>query len=370
MQLDASLGDADSKMPAKASSDGEANQEKPLAFCGYAQASTVTMGGDGVPSMTQPSDDPSANSHVGVHISLCGHAIHKSCCDSYLKSMLHRDDTLDGLRRKEFRCPLCQRLSNCLIPFVDVGADWLDLPTSKKVLELPAAFKSEEEPMSVDSMSCSDGETKFEGPSTLHEFLSASKWWVSRNDRSLSWDGQCTFSEATSDSVDAIAKPPQPDRQTLSPRQSLRKIPKFGKKELISAWNAVLKTPRLVRRRARSLSMDRGPAMPILESSDASQKPSPGVNNSSDVLRKFMDQLSDVAHRADLRRLGEDALFNGECRHTSSYGTGHVVVANAHDVRADFGEFRHYLSEKAACNKINRAAGKELVEVSACRYSP
>jgi hypothetical protein len=48
-----------------------------------------------------------------------------------------------------------------------------------------------------------------------------------------------------------------------------------------------------------------------------------------------LDQVS----RADLK-VGEETLFN------------------------DFGEFRHYLSEKAVYNKVNRGAGKEMVDVS------
>lgn len=46
-----------------------------------------------------------------------------------------------------------------------------------------------------------------------------------------------------------------------------------------------------------------------------------------------------------MRRVGEETLFS------------------------DFGEFRHYLSEKAAYNKVNRAAGKEMVDVSLVRPS-
>ena len=54
-----------------------------------------------------------------------------------------------------------------------------------------------------------------------------------------------------------------------------------------------------------------------------------------DVVWMFLDQVS----RADLK-VGEETLFN------------------------DFGEFRHYLSEKAVYNKVNRGAGKEMVDVS------
>jgi hypothetical protein len=48
-----------------------------------------------------------------------------------------------------------------------------------------------------------------------------------------------------------------------------------------------------------------------------------------------LDQVS----RADLK-VGEETMFS------------------------DFGEFRHYLSEKAVYNKVNRGAGKEMVDVS------
>lgn len=251
--------------------------------------------------------------------------------DKYLKSVVQREDRftdrLEGGKRREFRCPLCQRLSNCLIPFVDVGEDWLDAPNGDNAPKLPMAFTSEDEPMSTDSV-CSGEERHGNSTKTLllHDFLSTSKWW-SRNDTSVDWDGQSVFIDKSANS--------KPDVPILSsPRQSLRKIQsKFGKKELIGAWNSVLKTPRLVRRRARSMSAER-PGITTLES-EPKQKES-----NSDVLRRFMDQVSDVAHRADIRRLGEDELCN------------------------DFGEFRHYLNEKAAYNKANRAAGKELVDVS------
>lgn len=65
-------------MPAESSTGGEANHEKALAFVGYAQASTVAKGGDGVPTQG-PSTEVHMQSHVGVHVTLCGHAIHKHC---------------------------------------------------------------------------------------------------------------------------------------------------------------------------------------------------------------------------------------------------------------------------------------------------
>ncbi|KAL7536956.1 hypothetical protein ACHAWF_005616 [Thalassiosira exigua] len=337
--------DSQGKMPASSSSESESTREKALAFVGFAQASTVIMGGDGVPSQGPNVLSPAQN-HVGVHITLCGHAIHKSCCDSYLKTVSQRDerlsDRLEGAKRREFRCPLCQRLSNCLLPFVDVGADWLDAPkhSTKSTMEITTTFKSDEGGMLVDRMnsresmanaddSCSNGNR------SLYDFLSTSKWWA-RNDKSVSWDGQCAFSERSDDT-----KPTSLSESSTasSPRRLSRRIhaPKFGKKELIGAWNTVLRTPRLVRRRARSLSAGaesgtRSPAIPTL--GEPEQRPP------SDVLRRFMDQVTDVAHRADARRLEENEFFDQE--------------------------FRHYLSEKMAYNRTNRIAGKEVVDWPQC----
>ena len=272
-------------------------------------------------------------------------------CLASLQTLHQRDDRLEGGKRREFRCPLCQRLSNCLVPFVDVAMDWVDkvaTPSTNDALESNATFKSEEsELMSVDSMNSNERMTTSEvGINNLHDFLSTSKWWASRNDKSLSWDGQCTFSINEND--ESIK--PSPDLPTLSssPRQSLKKMQSKlpGKKDLVGAWNSLLKTPRSIKnrarslspgKRARSLSAGHSPAISTLQSADSDLKPK---QSNSDVLRRFFDQISDVAHRADIRRLGEDGLLS------------------------NFGEFRHYLSEKAAYNKVNRAAGKEMVDVS------
>lgn len=97
----------------------------------------------------------------------------------------------------------------------------------------------------------------------------------------------------------------------------------------------MLRTPRLVTRRVRSSSNERSPIFTYNSNEVSREKES-----SSDVLRRFIDQISDVALKADMRRIGEENLFN------------------------NFGEFRHYLSEKAEYNKDNRAAGKEMVDVS------
>lgn len=346
MQLDDNEDGDDVCRKTRASSEWKANtalveggREKALAFCGYIQASTVLTGN------ANNEDTPS---HVGVHVTLCGHAVHKSCCDAW-----QRDDRfaerLDGVRRREFRCPLCQRLSNCLVPFVDVGSDWVDEPTKDSIDEMKP--KLEEDPMAIDGVNSQEG-AAFESELSndrncgmLHHFLFSSKWWATRNDSNVLWDGQCTFTER-SDGEDDVREPPSdalpmlPSTLSSSPaRRSLRKIQsKFGKRELLNAWNYALRRRRTARvTRSSSSTPDRASsknarATPLESESDG--------NNVADVLRRFMDQVCDVGQKADVRRIGEEALWK------------------------DFGEFRHYLSEKAAYNRVNRAAGKEMVDVS------
>lgn len=101
--------------------------ENAIGLVGYLQPSTVLKGGGGPPS--EPFSPRSPTSElVGVHIALCGHAVHFECCESYLASVSHREYSSVG-KRDEFRCPLCQRLSNCLVPFIDVGMDWIEHST-------------------------------------------------------------------------------------------------------------------------------------------------------------------------------------------------------------------------------------------------
>ena len=98
--------------------DGESQRKKSrrraenaLGFVGYAQASTVLKGGGGPPLDFDAPMSP-VREFVGTHVALCGHAVHSECCESYLSTVSHREDRQIG-KRDEFRCPLCQRLSNC-----------------------------------------------------------------------------------------------------------------------------------------------------------------------------------------------------------------------------------------------------------------
>ena len=232
--------------------------------------------------------------HVGVFVNLCGHAVHASCCESYLNTV-NRDDRymnrLEGGKKKEFRCPLCQRLSNSLVPFVDVDVDWID-PLKSSESEKEIEIEPDE--------------------SSLHKFLSSSNWWSSINGEYI-WDGHAAFTDATEKEISF----PQLSKQGHFANKVV-----FGKKDLILAWNRVLKTPRLKQR----------------SSSETSNRTSD--SDVSDVWRRFMDAVCDSAIKADTKRLGEDTIMN------------------------DYGEFRHYLYEKSYYNKMNTAAGKEHREVS------
>ncbi len=76
-----------------------------LALCGFLQSSVVLKGGCLIASKDK-------DAFVGNHISLCGHAVHTSCCESHLKDVFNRGgrqtDSLERGKRPEFRCPVCR----------------------------------------------------------------------------------------------------------------------------------------------------------------------------------------------------------------------------------------------------------------------
>jgi hypothetical protein len=305
-----------------------------LAFVGYTQASTVLKGGGGPASSGNfyTSISP-VRRFVGAHVALCGHAVHSECWESYLATVSHREDRIIG-KRDEFRCPLCQRLSNCLVPFIDVGVDWIDaatcLPTSPKT-----NTKSDN-----DAMSCESLDTG--GPLTLDEFLTGTPWWVPRHNKTVVWDGQCAFIANSTPKDDTSGNRSSPTTTTKAPRR--RSVRPLRKKDLYAAWNAMMKTPRFVRRKLRPRSD--GNNDESMTAADGQDIPSNHFAISMDsagetvVWRRFMDQVSDITYRADGKRLGDENLHN------------------------DFGEFRHYIVEKYAYNMANRFAGKEPSDVS------
>jgi Proteolysis_6 C-terminal len=123
-----------------------------VAFC---QGSTVLKGGG--PWSTSDKRMANVRRYVGAYVALCGHAMHSDCAASYLAKVQQKDDQGSG-EHGEFRCPLCQRPSNCLVPFIDVGVNWIDSPLSsgKNLME--------------------------NAGSTLHNLLATSPWWPRHND--------------------------------------------------------------------------------------------------------------------------------------------------------------------------------------------
>ena len=309
-----------------------------LAFVGYTQASTVLKGGGGPPSSGDfYSPISPVRRFVGTHVALCGHAVHSECWESYLATVSHREDRIIG-KRDEFRCPLCQRLSNCLVPFIDVGVDWIDaatcLPTSGQV---SANAKSEAGP---DAM-IYEPLNEPTGPLTLHDFLACTPWWVPRHNGAVVWDGQCAFVAKTTKEESSERMLPASPSSTKPPRR--RSVRSLRKKDLYAAWNAMMKTPRFVRRKLRARGdANADEAMSPNNGPDSSAHHFASVDSAGEtvVWRRFMDQVSDISYRADGKRLGDENLHN------------------------DFGEFRHYIVEKYAYNMANRFAGKEPADVS------
>ena len=317
---------------------GKPATDKILAFCGYAQASTILKGGGGVPSSSSSSS--SVSDLVGTHVSLCGHVMHTSCCESHLKDLTQRidrfSDRVEGGKRGDFQCPMCRQLSNCLIPVISVGSDWI--------------YKGDVAAIDNTSENNNNGEVRVDGNNycvtpSLDSFLSTTKWWAARNDKSVIWNGRCAF---------------------------LRKgVKPVGKKDLYIAWTIVMKSPRpFLRKRKGSPESSLSPSkhnqlspsrnVSVHESGSPSNlsllqqqhstashaviTPSTTSNQQisvvTDVWRRVMDQFADVSYKADLKRLGDTRL------------------------QGNYGEFRHYLVEKVVFNKVNRSAGINIVDVS------
>ena len=288
----------DNAMLNETSTQSDKRNSKVLAFCGLVQPSVVLKGGGSTPYI-----DDGVSTHVGIHMSLCGHAVHTSCCESHLSGTALRENIFVDRNKKEFRCPLCRRLSNCLVPCIDIGSEWIKKPEEKrkrKLKETKLGSGDEKKPL-------------------LHDFLSQSKWWATRNDESVIWNGRCSF---------------VPSKTSLNNRESVtlkkKSKPKtYGKKDLYKAWGSVLSTPSFIRRVDSTLSDD----------SD-SQTDNSTISPNTDVWKKVLDRIVDVSYKADLKRLGEECLS------------------------LNYGEFRHYLLEKSVFNHQNSLAGIEPSSVS------
>jgi hypothetical protein len=257
-----------------------------LAFCGFAQASMVLKG------CSKPIQSPPKFS--SVHISLCGHAIHSSCCNAYLASTGMRDSLVDPGKDGEFRCPLCKRFSNCLVPFIDIDRCWVESPQncSDKGKKSDRGYEGD---IFVDEM------LKSQNISSLHNFLSPDNFLIDNS----CWDGRCNFHNFECPFTDKGG----PEEYEPEASKMCRRRP-FGKKDL---WSLVMRSPR---------KKKKSPKLTSSVSHDLSNDELPG---SSTVFRRLAEQLSDVAHKVDLRYINE---------HNLTY----------------FGEFRHHLTEQLLYN--------------------
>ena len=311
-----------------------------LAFVGYTQASTVMKGGGGSPPSGDTCTFVPTRRFVGAHVALCGHAIHSECWESYLATISRREDRRVS-KKDEFRCPLCQRLSNCLIPFIDVGVDWID-PASGAISTTPMDTNKLKSDDREDAMSCESVEGV--GPSSSQKFLDSTPWWVSRHNDSITWDGQCAF---VSNKQDPVLMEQNPGLSPIPRRRSVRAL---RKKDLYAAWNAMMKTPRFVRRKLRSRSASRsssisGAQQNVQENFSIAPLSSTDSAAETVVWRRFMDQVSDITYKADGRRLGDENLHK------------------------DFGEFRHYIVEKYSYSLANKYLNKDPLDVSILFHS-
>jgi hypothetical protein len=303
--------------------------ENALAFVGYAQPSTVLKGGGGPPAdLSSPMS--TVSEFVGTYVALCGHAVHSECCESYLATVSNREERHIG-KRDEFRCPLCQRLSNCLVPFIDVGVDWIESPSNSRSLLESSSIDSKK---SGDDMQIDNPQEKLSSNKSLHDFLESTTWWISRDDSRIIWDGHSAFVEKSTFSTSVA-----PQEGTVTRRPS-RRIRSIKKKDLYAAWNIMMRTPRFVSRKLRR-SCNRFDSMEKEETASSSSGGEDSIGETV-VWRRFMDTICDISYRADSKRLGDERF--------------------SRDVL--FGEFRHYIREKYAYNLTNRFIGNEPADVS------
>lgn len=209
------------------------------------------------------------------------------------------------------------------MPFIDAGMDWIEAPSHPLGDTVKESSCS---PKSDDDMEWND-EHVFNPSLLLQSYLESTPWWVTRRSRSVAWDGHSAF-------VDRGA--PVLGDESITVRKSSR-IRSLRKKDLYQAWNAMMHTPRFVRRKLRR-SISRAP---ISETDSRATSLTTGEDSTGETIvwRRFMDQISDISYRADSKRLGDDHL---------------------HDL---FGEFRHYIVERYAYSTRNGLGGGESSDV-------
>ena len=272
-------------------------QSDALSFCAFAQASMVLKDTRSGKLMT-----PDVDKFCSVYISLCGHAIHASCCDAYLASTSLRDGAVDPGKNGEFRCPMCKRFSNCLVPFIDVDASWV-----------------QSQPFHPDHDAIPSRYYKFDdcgqkSINSLDRFLSPDSYILNN----AGWDGRCNFRRSEVLTPEILPA----DKKTSETNKSRRrKVRSFVKKDFFSAWSLVMRSTR--RKKTSSKLIHSMLDAPQELSSDES------LSGSMEVFRRLSAQLLDIAYKADLKRFSEHDLTH-------------------------FGEFRHCLTEQIVYNAYGR----------------
>jgi hypothetical protein len=209
-----------------------------------------------------------------------------------------------------------------VVPFIDAGIDWIETPSHSVHVVKESPFS----PKSDDDMEWND-EYVAGHSLLLKNYLESTPWWVTRRSRNVAWDGHSAFVDRGT---------PLSGEENITVRKSSR-IRSLRKKDLYQAWNAMMHTPRFVRRKLRR-SISRAP---ISEVDSRVTSISSGEDSTGETIvwRRFMDQISDISYRADSKRLGDDHL---------------------HDL---FGEFRHYIVERYAYSTRNGVGGGESADV-------
>lgn len=272
-------------------------QSDALSFCAFAQASMVLKG----TSSGEPLS-PAVDKFCSVYINLCGHAIHASCCDAYLASTSLRDGAVDPGKNGEFRCPMCKRFSNCLVPFIDVDASWVQ----------SQQFHPEHDAISSRSYKLDDRGQK--STNSLDRFLSPDSYILNN----AGWDGRCNFRRSEVLTPEIL---PAERKSAETNKSRRRKVRSFAKKDFFSAWSLVMRSTR--RKKTSSKLVPSILDAPQELSSDES------LSGSMEVFRRLTAQLLDIAYKVDLKRFSEHDLTH-------------------------FGEFRHYLTEQIVYNVYGR----------------
>jgi hypothetical protein len=197
-----------------------------------------------------------------------------------------------------------------LVPFIDVGVDWIESPVKASSMHIEGVAQPSQ---------------------SINDFLTESVWWVTRHIDSVVWDGHSAYTDVVEDPVEAA-------EGASNGRRSYRRL--LRKKDLYAAWNAMMKTPRFVRKRIRPRNRHGTSSDPRLPDASSSTEAEESTGETL-VWRRFMDLICDISYRADSKRLGDDRL---------------------HEY---FGEFRHYVAEKFAYNVENQfLSGIQPVDVS------